>query len=112
MTKIASPFCRATIRRVVKLRPISKTLDFEKDGLARIAAEQKIGVQGVGIATGHRALSGDERLRQHLAAKHPFPAVMRRMAHETILAGRLKVEQRLNSSSRSWFQGVPDAPTI
>ena len=41
-----------------------------------------------------RALRGDQRLRQHLAAVHALPAVLRRMADETIRAGRLEIEQR------------------
>src|SRR5208283_5705182 len=73
---------------------VPQTLDLKKDRLVRIAAQQKIGVQGMGGAGLDRALRGDQRLRQHLAAEYPLPAVMRRMADKTIRAGRLEIEQR------------------
>ena len=93
MTKIASPFCRATTRRVVKLRPSRSRSTSNRIGSCGIAAEQEIGVQRVGVAAGDRALRGDQRLRQHLSAEHPPPAVARRMADEPILARRREVEQ-------------------
>ena len=72
---------------------VPNPLDLEQDRLAGIAAEQEIGVQRVGVAASDRSLSGDERLGQHLAAKHPRPAVVRRMADEAVLARRLEIEQ-------------------
>ena len=71
MTKIAAPFCRATTRRVVKLRPSLHPLDLEEDRLLGVAAEQEIGVQRMRIAARDGALGGDQSLRQDLAAEHP-----------------------------------------
>ena len=77
MAKIASPFWRAVTRRVVKLRPSLSRSTSNRIGYVRIAAEQEIGMQRVGVAARHGALRGDERLRQHLSAKHALPAAAR-----------------------------------
>ena len=47
----------------------------------------------MGVAADDGALRGDQRLRQHLAAEHPLPAVLRRMADETVFARRREIEQ-------------------
>ena len=72
---------------------VSQPLDLEQDRLVGIAAEQKICVQGMGVAAGDGALGRDQRLGQHLPAEHPLPAVQRRMADEPVVARRRKVEQ-------------------
>ena len=94
MTKIAASFWRATTRRVVELATVPYPFDLIKDGLLRIAAEQEVGVQRVWIAAGDRPLRGDQGLREHLAAKHPPPAVVRREANEAVLSRGREIEER------------------
>ena len=90
---------------------VADALDLEQDRLARIAGQQEIGVQRMGRAAVDRALRGDERLGEHLPAKDPLPAVLRRMADEAIFACRLEIEQRDKFVSGHRFC-TPDAPTV
>ena len=72
---------------------VSEPLDLEQDRLVGVASEKEIGVQRMRVAAVNRALRGDQRLRQHLSAEHPPPAVPRGMADKSIIAGGREVEQ-------------------
>ena len=76
-----------------KAPAVPKALDLEQDRLLGIAPEQEIGVQRVRVAAGDRTFGGDQGLGQHLAAKHPPPAVVRRNAGEPVLPRRREIEQ-------------------
>ena len=45
------------------------------------------------IAPDDRTLGGDQGLRQHLAAEHPPPAVVRRKTGKSVFPRRREIEQ-------------------
>src|SRR6202022_3066789 len=86
---------------------VTNAIDLVDDGDRRVAAEQEIGVQGMGRPAGHidRAAGRDQRLPDHLSTEHPLPAHLGRAAAKQIELNRLEVERAQELLDGGWHEG-------
>jgi hypothetical protein len=63
---------------------VADAVDLVDDRHLRIAAEQKIGVQRMGMAAVHRSAGGDKGLPDHLTAEHTLPPRLRAAAAKQV----------------------------
>ena len=75
-----------------KTAAIADAVNFIVDRHVGIATKNEIAMQRVGLAPRNRAAGRHQRLRHHLAAKNPLPAIGRAHALELVLFKHLQVE--------------------
>src|ERR1700733_12884904 len=73
---------------------VPDAVDLENDRDEGIAWQNKVAVKGMGGASLDGARGCDQRLRNHLAAENPLPAVLRRLPAKYVDLDCFKIETR------------------